>query len=83
MGLQSGWSPVGQGRWLLLPTRGLMVLQSRALAQPSKRKNPGCLAGRGEAIRAAKEPGAVESLGLLGGKRGIKFSFISPSLGQE
>lgn len=80
MGLQRGWSLEGLGRGLLLLVHELMVLQSRALAQSHQSRSPSCLAGRGKTIRAAKEPGAVETLFLLGDKRGIKFSFISSSL---
>lgn len=52
----------------------------QAPAQSRQRTNPGCWAGRGEAIRAANERGAVESLFFLGVTRGIEFGFISSLL---
>lgn len=46
----------------------------------SPEEKPFVLGGAGEAIRAAKEPGAVETLFLLGVKSRIKFCFISSLL---
>lgn len=40
---------------------------------------PWVLSWRGKAIRAAKEPGTVESLFLFGGKRGISLASLHPS----
>lgn len=65
-GLQSGWSPgaVAADAWARGPAEG----PGPSLARGEPRE--------GVAIRAAEEPGAVESIFFLGGQRGIRVSSI-------